>query len=105
MKKYQQILLGLAIALAGTSTAQARDSVGFSISFGAPVYYAPPPVYYAPPPVVYHAPAPAYYSYYGPPTVRYVYEPRHRHHQHRYDWHERRDWGHGKHRHWRKHDH
>lgn len=51
------------------NNADAHDSVGFSISVGAPVYYEPAPVYvepapvyYSPPPVVYYRPAPVYYG-------------------------------------------
>ena len=66
MKKIY-LAVGLAlIAIAGTTSAEARDSFRFSINLGAPIYYvgppviyAPPPVYYSQPPVVYYDPAPA----------------------------------------------
>lgn len=61
-------VLGLAGAV---GEAVAHDSVGFSISIGAPVYYDPPPVYYVAPPAVVYQPAPVVYYrpapvYYGP---------------------------------------
>jgi len=93
MKKIRLVFLALALVLAGTSSAYARDSVGFSVNLGFPGYYAaPPPVYYSAPPVVYYSPAPAYYSYYGPSVYYRSYEPRFRY----YD----RDFHHG----WHDHD-
>lgn len=65
MKKIRLMLLAFALVLAGTSSAYARDSFGFSINLGSPGFYGPPPVYYAPPPV-YYQPAPVYYHYYAP---------------------------------------
>lgn len=84
MKKIY-LAVGLAlIAIAGTTSAEARDSFRFSINLGAPIYYvgppviyAPPPVYYSQPPVVYYDPAPAYYGPSG--YIRYYDEPRFRH--------------------------
>ena len=81
MKKIY-LVLGLAlVALAGTTSAEAHDSIGFSITLGAPVYYvgppvvyASPPVYYSEPPVVYYEPAPVYYVPNG--YIRYYEEPR-----------------------------
>ena len=95
------VALGLAlIALAGTTSAEAHGSIGFSITLGAPIYYggppvvyAPPPVYYSEPPVVYYEPAPVYSVPNG--YIRYYEEPRYRH-----------DYGHrrGGHRHGHHHD-
>lgn len=97
--------LGLGTALLlGAGSAQARDSVYWSVGVGspgvavgvsnaypavvapviapAPVYYAPAPAYYAPQPV-YYAPRPVYYApqpvYYGAP--RGWYRGNHRHHR------------------------
>lgn len=99
MKTPHQILLALALAVAGTTSAYAHGSVDFSISLGAPAYYYEPPVVYAPPPVVYYEPAPIYYRNYSPaPYVRYYYEPRYRDYR-------RHDWDRGWRRHgWRGHD-
>jgi hypothetical protein len=85
MKSIRLMFVALALVLAGTSSAYARDSFGFSINLGSPGFYGPPPVYYAPPPVYYH-PAPIYYRSYGPSFYYRSYEPRHyghRHHGHR----------------------
>lgn len=92
MKKIRFALLGLVLAIGGTTSAYAHDSVGFSLNFGAPAYYAGPPVYYAPPPVVYYRPAPVYYGgYYGPSASFRYYEPRRFWYDHddgfRHDWH------------------
>ncbi|HZV98405.1 MAG TPA: hypothetical protein VFF74_05395 [Methylophilaceae bacterium] len=100
MKTIHKTLLALALAVAGTTSAYAHDSVGFSLHIGgAPgYYYGGPPVIYAPPPAIYYEPAPIYYRHYSPrPNVRY-YEPRYR-----YDY--RHDYGrhHGGHKH-RWHD-
>ena len=58
-------VLSAAALLAGISgAASANDHVGFSISFGAPAYVAPPPVYYQPP-AAYYPPR----AYYAPPVV------------------------------------
>ena len=98
MKTTHQILLALALAVAGTTSAYAHGSVDFSISLGAPAYYYGPPVVYTPPPVVYYEPAPIYYRYYSPaPYVRYYYEPRYRDYR-------RHDWDRGGRRHWRDND-
>jgi hypothetical protein len=87
MKSIRLMFVAMALLLAGTSTAFARDSFGFSINIGSPGFYGPPPaVYYAPPPVYYH-PAPIYYRSYGPRAYYKHYEPR-RYHGH----------GHGNHR-------
>ena len=90
------LIFGLAlIAIAGMTSAEAHDSIGFSITLGAPVYYvgppvvyAPPPVYYSAPPAVYYEPAPVYYVPNG--YIRSYEEPRYHH-----------DYGHhrGSHRH------
>jgi hypothetical protein len=86
MKRIAFSLAAGLLALAGTTSVYAHDSVGWSISIGSPgVYYAPPPVVYAPPPAVYYAPAPVYLRYYSPaPRVRY-YTPRY--YSYRNDWH------------------
>lgn len=103
MKKIRFVLLGLVLAVAGTTSAYAHDSVGFSLNFGAPAYYAGPPVYYSPPPVVYYRPAPVYYGgyydgYYGPSASFRYYEPHRfwrdrddgfRHGWRRHGWHDR----------------
>ena len=75
MKFLKWMLLGLSIAIAGISNANARDSFSIGLNIGGPGYYAAPPVpYYAPPPVVYRAPPPVVYA---PPPVYYrPYEPR-----------------------------
>lgn len=103
MTKIRFALLGLVLAVAATTSAYAHDSVGFSLNFGAPAYYAGPPVYYAPPPVVYYRPAPVYYGgYYGSNASFSYYEPRRfwRDHDHGF-----RHGGHGHHRHgWRDRD-
>lgn len=84
MKIIRLTLMALVLVLAGTSSAYAHGSVGFSINLGYPAYYAAPPVvYYSPPPVVYYDPAPVYYSYgyYGPRAYFNYYDaPRFRHH-------------------------
>ena len=100
--------LGLGAALLlGAGTAQARDSVYWSVGVGspgvavgvsnaypavvapvivpAPVYYAPAPAYYAPQPV-YYAPRPVYYG--APMVVAPGGWYRGRHHHHR-----GREWG------------
>lgn len=80
MKKIRLVFLTLILVMAGTSSAYARDSVGFSINLGFPGYYAAPPVvYYSPPPVVYYGSAPAYYNYYAPTAYYRPYEPRFQH--------------------------
>jgi len=77
MKKIRLVFVALALALAGTSSAYAHGSVGFSVNLGFPGYYAAPPaVYYPAPPVVYYSPAPAYYNYYAPAAYYRPYEPR-----------------------------
>ena len=97
MKK-MYLVLGLAlVALAGMTSAEAHDSIGFSITLGAPVYYVGPPVVYAPPPVYYSEPPVVYYEsapvYYVPNNyIRYYEEPRYRN-------------NHGYHRGWHKHGH
>ncbi|HLD09077.1 MAG TPA: hypothetical protein VJB68_03430 [Methylophilaceae bacterium] len=89
MNKIRLVFLALILMLAGTSSAYARDSFGFSINLGAPGYYAAPPVYYSAPPVVYYSPAPVYYQSYGPSVYyRPYYEPRH----HYYDRGHHRGW-------------
>jgi hypothetical protein len=79
MKKIHLMLLALALALAGTSSAYARDSFSIGLNVGGPAYYGPPPVvYYRPaPPVVYY-PAPGYYNHYYAPRAYYrpYYAPR-----------------------------
>lgn len=97
MKKTYLTLL-LAIGMAGAvGSAQAHDSVGFSLNIGSPYYYGPPPVYVAPPPV-YYAPPPVYYGpppgYYGP-RINYRYYDDHSHHR----WHKHRGHHHGRHKH------
>jgi hypothetical protein len=98
MKKIRLMFLALALVLAGTSSAYARDSFGFSINLGSPGFYGPPPVYYAPPPAVYYQPAPVYYhyyapqAYYGPRAYYRSYEPRYRGHDRGYDRGSHRGW-------------
>ncbi|CAG0992676.1 hypothetical protein MTYP_02368 [Methylophilaceae bacterium] len=91
MKIMRFILASAIIVLGASSSAYARDSVGFSISIGSPgYYYAPPPVYYHAPPVVYYRPAPVYHHYYSAPRAYYHYDkPRIRHdyrHGHKQGW-------------------
>lgn len=98
MKTLRILMLTVALAAGGASSAYARDSFGLSVNIGIPGYYAAPPavVYYAPPPVVYYDPAPVRY-YYQAPTRIYYSEPRHydRHH-HKWRGHE---WKHHRHGH------
>jgi len=70
MKKFVLTLAALFV-IAGTTSASAHDSFGFSINLGAPSFYVGPPVVYGPPPV-YYSPPPV--VYYDPPPVVY-YEP------------------------------
>lgn len=100
MKTMRLVLLALVLAMAGT-TAYARDSVNFSLSFGYPAYYSPPPVVYYSPPPVYYAPAPAYYHYYGPRVYYHYDEPRFRHDHRHWNKHQRHD--HRRHGHHRSH--
>jgi hypothetical protein len=90
MKMFRLLLLTLALAIGGMSSAYARDSFGLSLNIGIPGYYAEPPVvYYAPPPAVYYTPAPTRY-YYAPRAEFYYSEPRHYHRRH-HDWNDRYD--------------
>lgn len=92
----KKTLLGLSLVLLGiglSTSASARDSIGFSLNIGQPFYYEPAPVYYAPPPVVYYEPRPVYRTYYSespavyyyPETIRYYDRGSWRgHHHHRH---------------------
>ena len=83
MKKFRLTLVLAFFVIAGTTSASANDSIGFSINLGLPgfhvgppVLYAPPHVHYLPPAVIYYEPAPVYYvpnDYY-----RYYDGPRYR---------------------------
>ena len=68
-------LAALALAAAGTASAQ----VNWSIGVESPRYYEPAPVYRAPPPPVYYQPPPVYYqqppTYYRPPPPPGYYQP------------------------------
>lgn len=86
MKKLHSVLLALTLAVAGTTSAYAHDSFGFSINLGGPAYYAPPVRYYAPPPVVYYRPAPIYY---GPQAYYSYQEPHYEYDHEHHDWHHR----------------
>lgn len=100
MKVFRSLLVVLAIGAASLSSAQARDSVSFSINLGGPGYYAYPAVtHYVAPQAVYYPTQRIYYSapyaYYpaaGYGGGYYYSGPRHYggHHQHR---------GHGHHGH------
>ena len=70
MKK-SHFIVALAIGVALTTSAQARDSFNLGINIGG-YGYAPPAVYYAPPPVVYY-PAPT--RFYPAPARAYFYAP------------------------------
>ena len=84
MKTFRFTFMLAFFVIAGTTSASAHDSIGFSINLGVPsfyvgppVLYGPPPVHYLPPAVIYYEPAPVYYvsnDYY-----RYYGEPRYRH--------------------------
>lgn len=87
MKRTRIALAAIALGICGVNSAAAHDSVGISLSFGAPAYYYEPPVYYAPRPVYYGQPAvyipatPVYYESYGPRTY-YRHDGRRFHHEH-----------------------
>lgn len=66
MKALRLMLVAVTLGLAGMSSANAHDNVGFSISIGSPGYYGPPPVYFGPPPV-YHYYTPRVYYHYDRP--------------------------------------
>lgn len=102
MKSLKLLLLGLALSIGAASSAFAHDSVGFSINFGSPGYYAAPPVYYAPAPVYYARPQVIYYPsnptyyyqgygdrgysrYYEPPRYERYREDGHHHWRHHDD--------------------
>jgi len=72
MRVIRSLLVVLAIGVATLSSAQARDSVSFSLNIGAPGYYAyPAEVQYVAPPAVYY---PGYSVYYDTPyAYRYYY--------------------------------
>lgn len=101
MKKFLTATAGL---MAGTalmlcsSSVMAHGRVDWSVTIGAPIYYAPP-TFYAPPPVVYEEPAPVYqvpapvvgyqpqpyytypaYGYRDPYWRRHEWREHHRHH-------------------------
>ena len=92
MKKVYLSVIAAILGLVATTGAFAHDSVGFSVSFGAPAYYTAPPVYYAPPQVyyprtqVYYTPQPVYYGQYSAPRYRHDYNEDHHewHHHHRH---------------------
>lgn len=88
MRKIRLTLVLALFVLAGTTSASAHDSFGFSIILGAPNYYVgppvvygPPPVYYSPPPVIYYEPAPVYY---GPNGYFRYYDGSRLRHEHGY---------------------
>jgi len=59
MNPIRSLLVPLALvagALIAAPNALAGGHVNWSVSIGAPGYYAPPPVVYAPPPLVYAPP-------------------------------------------------
>ena len=73
---------------AGTTSASAHDSFGFSINLVTPSYYVAPPLYYSPPPAVYYSSPPVIYYeatpiYYGPNGYVRYYDPGLRY-EHRY---------------------
>ncbi len=69
MSKTLKVAVFAGTLLAAVSgTAAAHGHVRFSVTFGTPVYVAPPPpVYYYPAlRVIYYPPAPVYSVYYAP---------------------------------------
>lgn len=72
MKLFRSLLVVLVLGVATLSSAQARDSVNFSINIGGPGYYAYPVVtHYVAPQVVYY---PAHRVYYAAPYA-YTHYP------------------------------